>query len=414
MPSREGWIRLSEKDFNHYESFFASHPNIKPESVDEIYTRGIFETFKYPLIIIRHIDWLLKKDGVFNVDYCYNVGRWFGPYHQIDTIRYFIAIGFADRYILTTKEVNDQFYHFAYRKCQMALSAGDCIEKWTWGICSNGTKNERVLEMIQQINALKIPFCEIIVCGPPNLPKEHLPANVKLLDDSSIYKDSDIRIPITKKKNLIVEHSIYNNIIILHDRFYIPETWYNSMCRYGNYFDLLLTPVRVHGDLSSHTYDWQNVDNYNLDNPINSDIKENLPYDIYNENVFLNGGIIICKKNIYLEIKQSPKLNWEEMEDVDFSQRVTRNGYLVHLDINNYIESAIWRMGSLGAYHIHRPKTSFKDRLIYNKTYYRHFHESKIKYSSYAMVKAEYDIKMEVKYWFYRIIWWVSKHFVKI
>ena len=411
LPLREGWKRLTEKDFNHYESFFAKHPDIQPESIEEIYTRGVFEKYKYPLIILRHIDWMLKINGVFIIDTCSIGGHWCGPYRPEMILRHFIAIAFTDKYILTKDDRQQTYLHLKYQKKVSTLPKDDTIEKWTWGICSNGTKNDRVMEMIQQINSLQIPSCEIIVCGP--YPSNNLPSNVRVLDDSPIYTEDDTRIPITKKKNLIAENATYNNLVILHDRFHIPSSWYQSMLRYGNYFDLLLTPVKVIDNLAHHTFDWQNGDYYNLDNPINQDIEERLPYSAYNEHVFVNGGILICKKHIYNEIKQSYKLNWGEMEDADFSQRLTRSGYLVHLDINNYIVSTTLRMHSLGPAELYRSKPSILQRIITNKNYYRHFHESKVKYSKFAVVEEKYDIVMDFRYWFYRILWWFCKHFVK-
>ena len=46
---------LTEKDFDPCKSFFEVHPNIKPESIDYIYTKGILEDFEYLRCFLKNI-----------------------------------------------------------------------------------------------------------------------------------------------------------------------------------------------------------------------------------------------------------------------------------------------------------------------------------------------------------------------
>ena len=398
-PRRDGWIRLTEKDFNHYESFFAKHPDIQPESVEEIYTKGVLELIRYPNILIRHIDWMLKKDGKFIVDYCFPKTPFWGYFNKWMAVKYFIARSFSDDIILTKINVA-QYAHAEYLKQRSCLPDGDNIDSWTWGICSNGAKNENVMALINQINNFNIPNCEIIVCGPR--PAESLPHNVIVLDDSSIYTEGDIRFPIGKKKNLIAKSATYNNLIILHDRFSFPASWYDKMKEYGNYFDMLAFPVLDVNNPSLHTYDWQNADEFNPLNPVN--LNHVPAYSIINEYVYINGGIFVCKKHIYQELQIPYKLNWDEMEDIAFSRRLMQNGNTLSIDTNNNVFSTTHRMSTVGEPSLYPVKKTLRQRIMQKREFYFMIHKTKKEYNLYINSNVfSFDL-FELKWVIYRCL----------
>lgn len=95
---------LTEKDFDPCKSFFAVHPNIKPESIDYIYTKGILEDFEYLRCFLKNIDGMLACDGVFEIDYFHL--RLDGCAYAVrpeDEVAYEIAEVFKDRLLLQNK-----------------------------------------------------------------------------------------------------------------------------------------------------------------------------------------------------------------------------------------------------------------------------------------------------------------------
>lgn len=340
-PIQEGWVRLTENDFNNFESFFAKHPNITPESVDEIVVRGVLEVHPYPLIIVRHIDWLLKSGGSFSIEslFRWNKAGYVSPYYQI---RYLITQGFKDRIICTKIEQRDGLQILNYEKIKSSLPLSDTIKKWSFGICSNGSQNERVMRLIESIAKQNIPEFEIIVCGPA--PFKDLPSYVKVVDDAECYMKGDVRIPIAKKKNLIAKHAKYNNMCIMHDRYLFSDDWYKNMIKYGNYYDVItmkcydvdkpeqeMPSINIIGSNSANVHSLKNIRLQTFD----------FPQDIY-----INGGFIIAKKHIYEHIPIPIHLNWAEAEDIVWCSKLPINGVLIGIDEHNSVYSYAVRIAS--------------------------------------------------------------------
>ena len=344
-PLAEGWMRLTENDFNNIESFFATHPNIQPESVDEIAIRGILEVHPYPHIIIRHCDWLLKVGGqvtfetIFLVNPCHMVA-W--SYCQL---RYLMSICLRDHFKCTYTSTNEPIepqQKLIFKKTTASLPEDDAIDKWTFGICSNGRANERVRALIESIIKQNIPNFEVIVCGPS--PYDKVPEYVHVVDDGEIYDKEDVRFPIGKKKMLIAKNAKYNNMFIMHDRFLFPDDWYQNMQKYGNYFDVLTPLVQTYdgkGRLASISFINAKEGRYTSDEAVTA--LANIPMgeiDSYRSSeyeLYINGGLLVSKRNVYMTCPIPTYLHWVEIEDQEWGRLLKHNGYLVAVDKDNYI-----------------------------------------------------------------------------
>ena len=313
-------IRLSEKDFHPCSPFFIEH-NIKPESITIIKAKGVFETTKYIRHTLKTIDALLEVGGELYIEFfraSFDCGGF--PLRPYNYMMNEVSICFGERYKVYKKEFVNNVDQILLRKMESALPIDDSISKWSFGIVSNGSKNDRVLNIINQIISFQIPEFEILICGPK--PSDNLPKEVKIIDDSELY--FDVRIPISKKKNKIIDEARYNNLVILHDRISFGDDWYQKICDYGNYFDQLCMPILDEDSQSLRINDWM---------AINSDFTEFekskgviLGYKDWSPFVFVDGGVMVIKKHIISKIKLNPFLNWGEMEDVDLSQRLYLEG----------------------------------------------------------------------------------------
>lgn len=404
IPVREGWVRLTEKDFNHYESFFAKHPDILPESVEEIYTRGVLEVSNSPVVIMRHIDWLLKLGGHLSLD-IFRYMPWSGPFNEYKWILSLLSMSFRGHFIAIKKENVENFTHVVYEKQITALPDNDSIDCWSFAICSNGTQNSRVIELINQIISLKIPYYEIIVCGPK--PAEYLQSCVRVIDDTSIYVKDEVRVPISKKKNLIAQCAKYNNLVIMHDRIIIPPEWYECAKKYGNYFDIIGCSVRDVDDISRRVSDWGLCDGWGRKSNIS--FLEKPPYDFYSADIFINGGFFIVKKNILETVPMNEFCHWDEVEDIEYCHRLSRLGYLVGMDINNKVLSYTYRLGSSmllpNRVDILRNKRSFYSNYIIETKFYQ-------KYSGVSIPKSSLLI-FWIKYVYYRFACYFMKRVCK-
>ena len=309
-------IVLDETDFHPCYPFFIDHPQIKPETIDRIYIRGILEQHPYVRCVMRYYYILIPIIFIYYI-YSYYLFLFFieidfynihfdYPGYAVrghNEWAYELSLVFGDRICLVDKK-NEVDGKFIYKKIGNCLPMNDTIERWSFGIVSDGRKNERILQLIHQISLFQIPEFEILICGPS--PSDTLPVYVKVIDDNLCYTDK--RIPISKKKNLIIERAQYNNLIIMHDRMSFPANWYKKMCLYGNYYDLLCTPIVNEEKHTNRMIDWT----------------------IYTYTSFIQNKI---------EEPLNPNLYWGEKEDTDFSIRLYNSGVLFEMFTGNTIYS---------------------------------------------------------------------------
>lgn len=57
------------------------------------------------------------------------------------------------------------FRRIIVRKKKPSKIEGDEMAKWSFGIVTNGKRNEWLSALIESIRQLEIPKCEILVCG---------------------------------------------------------------------------------------------------------------------------------------------------------------------------------------------------------------------------------------------------------
>ena len=322
--SNNNKIVLTEKDFHPCNPFFIEHSTLLPESIKKITTKGVLETTKYIRHTLKMMDALLIVGGEIYIEFyraSFDSGGF--PLRPYNYMMNEVSTCFGERYKVHKKEFESNIDRFWLTKIESALPSDDSISKWSFGIVSNGSKNNRVLNIINQIISFQIPEFEILVCGPN--PFEILPDVVKIIDDSELY--FDVRIPISKKKNKIIDEAIYNNLVIMHDRISFGDDWYKNIYNYGNHFDQLCMPILDEDTQTLRINDWMRIDgDFSEFEKSKATI---LDYNDWSPYVFVDGGFMLIKKHIISKIKLNPFLNWGEMEDVNLSQRLYLEGNLI-------------------------------------------------------------------------------------
>jgi len=109
--------------------------------------------------------------------------------------------------------------------------------KISFGIISDGTKDERITQIINSIYANNIPkdSFEIIIVG-----------NSKIIADNTIvlpFDESQKPGWITKKKNEITKIAQFDNIVYTHDYVSFSPSWYEGFLRFGQDWDICMTPI---------------------------------------------------------------------------------------------------------------------------------------------------------------------------
>lgn len=321
-------LYLGLNDINHLERIYTKY-NLTPESFDEV--RIDFLADKHNLIryIIKELDILLKVDGKFIINSTYTEvhGNFIRSKSQIG---YEFSVSINGRYFLSNKKVNKYKLTLEYIKKQKTLHHDDSIDKWSFGIITNGKKNEQVQKLISSIITQNIPNYEIIICGSFKYEnKEKFP--IISIDD--VLLDDEIRAPITIKKNKIADVAQYQNLMILHDRYLLPDDWYQKMKNYGNYFDLLTMPNI--GPNGGNVNDWG--EHLGKPSQIYREVFHLLSHKKWSNGWYSQGGLLIIKKELYNQNRLDERLFWGELEDIQFSQIGNLLGWFYYIDINNKV-----------------------------------------------------------------------------
>lgn len=194
---------------------------------------------------------------------------------------------------------------------------------FTFGIITTGDRTNRVANIIQTIYQQMMDEFEIIVVGGYGVEGDY----IKYIEFNETTKPKWI----TKKKNLITENATYENIVYMHDYFYLLPNWYRGFREFGNDWDICMTKIfNIDG---SRFRDWcvwydRNLSNHpghNRKQGAKSNIIDRVlvPYDYTNTNtMYISGGYWVAKKYVMEECPLNEEKIWGQGEDLEWSEKV--------------------------------------------------------------------------------------------
>lgn len=206
---------------------------------------------------------------------------------------------------------------------------------FTFGIITDGNNHNRVGDIIQSIDNLKIPNYEILIVGgstqwPSGGGVWFLPFDESAKPEGWISKIEPYEAKsksqgwITKKKNYITGLAQYENIVYVHDYITFHCGWYEGWLQFGNDFDVATNCIST---LEGYRHsDWV-VDPVKLWK-LYPELKEkfwdlSLPYDVnFTPVQFISGNYWVAKRNFMLENPLNENYLWGEAEDLEWSDRI--------------------------------------------------------------------------------------------
>jgi hypothetical protein len=210
---------------------------------------------------------------------------------------------------------------------------------FSFGIITNGQNDSFIKIIIDSIIINKIPNYEIIIVGNTKIENS---ANINIL-----YFDEKIKEGwITKKKNIIIEKAIYENVVIIHDYVSFDKDWYVGFLKFGNNFKLCITKIKNIDNTRYRDYtlfpykvDYLNI-NYSpcdIDKYFNNNCL--LPYSFKNsintnKYLYISGAYFVVKKYIGLMFPLDETLLHNGGEDVEWSKRLHNNNIII--ECNSY------------------------------------------------------------------------------
>ncbi len=320
------------------DQFFSLRDHCKPESQDFIYISDILETKFYPLIL-KEMLISCKREGFLIVEAKNSAVISFPEFVKEAKLL------MQDKAGLRKEDHHEKV--LVFQKTKSLLEQGDSISKFTFGIISNGKRNEQIDQQIEAIKQFKIPEYEIIVCG---LYKETKDKKINY-----IFFDAYDKGWITAQKNLILENAKYENVVVMHDRILPQKDFYQGLKKYGNYFEIL--SCKITNQQGERCGDWITHGNP-LDKPPRIGLLE---YKDWDKDIWLDGAFYIMKKSVWRQVQWNEALFWNQAEDMKLAQGWKEKGFIPRYNPFSSCLTLSWRHGQFPKYQFDEKKLGKRD-----------------------------------------------------
>lgn len=292
------------------------------EAYDYLYSSGLINRTKYFRILLYEWFIVVKDGGRIIIDFEDN--------RILDSSGLMEEIGSLNllkgRHMVEEQELPGGRKRVVIRKIASVKKPIGEIERWTFGVVTNGKRKEFIEKTIKSVRDLRIPYYEIILCGKYYGGLEN---DLRYIE----FTDNDDKGWITKKKNLICENASYENIVIVHDRINFDINWFDGMKKWGPYYDVLSCFI-YYPSVDAMRVNWDTMGYFSTPEVLNriSAISGSLEPTDWDRHVFIGGPIIILKKSVWRLEKWNECLFWGESEDMELSHRQTKNGILLRFN----------------------------------------------------------------------------------
>lgn len=296
--------------YKKYDNTYRLRPDVDFESADFVYNKNSVNTTKFSIILLTEWIRYVKKGGYLIIEFEKNS-------LLNDTKIYKIHEKYLSRFSkIVFEEKQGKSMNIVFQKTKSQLVKGDDMDKWTFGIITAGKRNEWVRQFIESVRAQNVPHYEIIIVGTWNDPELKDKHDIKYIH----FTQKDDKGWITKKKNIAFKKAKYNNVLILHDRFFLDKDWYSGMKKYGNSWDAIFFPII---DKKGFEYVHWSVWGKGL-MPIGyADIKD------WGEDYYAGGTFMAIKRDLFNKVPLDENRFWAEQEDGEHGLRFTNNGHIM-------------------------------------------------------------------------------------
>lgn len=249
---------------------------------------------------------MLKEHGTLNIRYVQNKNI------SIPALKNFLFRKYGLTVTLENEIIADGECFSSFRIVQHNKV---CMESklWTFGILTQGKKVSVVKRLCETIRKYGGDSHQIIICGPCNEAYESFSPEYVDKAYSKIYAE------ICVKKNDIINLSMHDNICLLHDRYWLGADFFSGFDQFGYDFDFV-TVQQYHESGKNYPAYCAIDDKLNL-------IWGNI-YECGNENEqwnqhYLNGGLIIAKKDVLQKIPYNELIFHNQAEDVEIARHMS-------------------------------------------------------------------------------------------
>lgn len=293
------------------DNYYSIARKFGPGSLDFISSADLISATKYHRILLKEWFYAVRKGGKIII--ALHPEKSFDEAFLLSEIKKVLKDG------VSTAIVNKGGWSvFILTKKCSSRRPQDTIDRWTFGIITNGKRPELMEKIFESIKSQKIPRFEIIVCGTYFRRKgiRYIPFSEK--DDLGW---------ITRKKNIICGAAKYENIAILHDRVALGKNWFKGVKKYGNDFEIFLCPQYYNGGLLNS---WSTTA-YPFSDPRCMVVYpiEHADWDPW---VTTGGSATFIKKSVWKQVPWDETLFWNQNEDLRQGHHAFQKGVVVRFN----------------------------------------------------------------------------------
>jgi hypothetical protein len=200
---------------------------------------------------------------------------------------------------------------------------------FTFGIVTAGGNDNYISNIVETIkNDVPDGYYEIIIVG-------NTPINGKNIVNVP-FEEHIKPMWISKKKNLITELAKFDNIVYLHDYVNLEPGWYQGFLRFGDGWDVCMTPIK-NAD-GNRFRDWCLCPWPPYQN-IGETFNKLIPYNerFLWRHQYISGAYWVAKRAVMRLVRLNEELCWGQGEDVEWSYRITRE-YQLKLNVNSSVK----------------------------------------------------------------------------
>ena len=301
--------------------------NLHSQKFDKIIIKsGFFEKTKYLRYHLVNLNNLLNENGLIEINYYSSYSDYVGGQliRPFSFLMYEIGLCLSSRMKISGIRTDGKYRVVSLKK--FINTTEFSINKWSFGIISNGSQQSilNIERIVREICNLNIPFFEILICGPSFLQQHFKECKVLSDDDLLDY----LRPPVTIKKNRIISNAKYENLVIQHDRIFYSDSWFNDLILELPFeFDLVCPIILDDNFRRFRIMDWM-VYSGDISIPSKS-FGRLLSRNRWNGNIYIDGGFLMGKRAVFLNVLMNENLCWGEGEDLHYSRVLFEKGYLI-------------------------------------------------------------------------------------
>ncbi len=194
------------------------------------------------------------------------------------------------------------------------------LDGYSFGVITDGRQAHAVdafVASVRSLEGLERISHEIVVCAPA--------AECARLGGQpglrTVVQDDGFEAQgwITRKKNQLVEAAGFENVVIAHDRYTLAPDFLARMRAFGADFDVLVCAQKLPG--GERFPDW-----VTSGSAWGHGAAALLDYDDYCPHLYVNGGIMVAKRDTLACTPWNELLFWEQAEDVELTRRLQHRG----------------------------------------------------------------------------------------